>query len=55
MGYLVKPVLDENHPWKHERFTLRSWVDNGQPFAYEFGYVIWLGALVWTITFLANR
>jgi hypothetical protein len=54
---LLKPLLPQNHPWKHQWLTLESWAEKGTAMAVEFGVVFWIGGLtaLYAIWFLLSH
>lgn len=41
-----KPFLSANHPWKHEKMSLHSWVYRGTDLSFRFGLAFWMDSIV---------
>lgn len=49
----IKPFLPWAHPWRHQKLTLESWIENGTEEAYMFSVVFWVQGI--TVAVVALR
>lgn len=48
----LKPFLPAAHPWRHQKLTLRSWVEKGTENAFIFGFVFWVQGVSCVVLYL---